>query len=92
MQENNILENGDFSALGLSNVSGQDVYYLELKCLSATIGNRHHMMAVLEHSETLIKKAQMLKVFLLCFLLLFKNVYTVVLRVILFQVILLSIT
>ena len=40
----------DFSALGLgNNEAGQDVYYLVIKCSAATIGNRHHMMAVLEH-------------------------------------------
>ena len=30
-------------------MSGQDEFYIVLKCLSATIGNTHHKIAVLEH-------------------------------------------
>ena len=88
MQENKILqENGDFRAVELSNVSGQDVYYLVLKFLSATIGNWHHMMAVLEHygGFNAQEGTYAEDIFIVCpLLLLFKNVYTVGLRVVLF--------
>ena len=80
MQENKILqENNDFRALGLINVSGQDVYFLVLKCLSATIGNEHHMMAVLEQYGDLNAQEGIDAegIFIVCPLL-FKNDYTVV--------------